>query len=74
MHYGYKKMKHLDLIAMVLLVIGGINWGLVGIFNYNVVTSLLGDASMMTKVVYGLVGLCGLYEGFQFIQKKGASA
>jgi uncharacterized protein len=74
MPYGYKQMKHLDLIAMVLLVIGGINWGLVGIFNYNVVTSLLGDASMMTKVVYGLVGLCGLYEGFQFIQKKGASA
>jgi uncharacterized membrane protein YuzA (DUF378 family) len=55
-------------------LIGGLNWGLVGIFNYNLVTSLLGDASMMTKVVYALVGICALYEGFQFLQKKGASA
>jgi uncharacterized membrane protein YuzA (DUF378 family) len=67
-------MKHINLVAMLLLLIGGLNWGLVGIFNYNLVTSLLGDASMMTKVVYGLVGICALYEGFQFIQKKGASA
>lgn len=59
---------------MVLLLIGGLNWGLVGVFNYNLVTSLLGDASMMTKVVYILVGVCALYEGFQFLQKRGASA
>lgn len=67
-------MKHINLLAMLLLLVGGLNWGLVGIFNYNLVTSLLGDASMMTKVVYSLVGLCALYEGFQFIQKRGASA
>jgi len=66
--------KHIDLIAMILLVIGGLNWGLVGIFNYNLVTSLLGDASMMSKVVYGLVGLCALYEGFQFLKSRSASA
>jgi uncharacterized membrane protein YuzA (DUF378 family) len=67
-------MKHINLIAMLLVLIGGLNWGLVGLFNYNLVTSLLGDASMMTKVVYSLVGICALYEGFQFIQKRGASA
>jgi uncharacterized protein len=67
-------MKHINLLAMVLLLIGGLNWGLVGIFNYNLVTSLLGDTSMMTKVVYGLVGLCALYEGFQFFQKRGEAA
>jgi uncharacterized membrane protein YuzA (DUF378 family) len=72
--HGYAYMKHINLIAMVLLVIGGINWGLVGIFNYNLVTALLGDASMMTKIVYALVGLCGLYEGFQFLQKRESSA
>ena len=66
-------MKNIDLIAMVLLLIGGINWGLVGVFNYNLVTSLLGDASMMTKVVYGLVGLGALYQGFQFLKNRGAS-
>ena len=67
-------MKHINLIAMVLLLIGGLNWGLVGIFNYNLVTAMLGDASMMTKVVYALVGVCALYEGFQFLQKRGASS
>lgn len=67
-------MKHLNLIAMVLLLIGGLNWGLVGVFNYNLVTALLGDASMMTKVVYALVGFCALYEGFQFLQKGGAKS
>lgn len=67
-------MKYLNLLAMVLLLVGGLNWGLVGIFNYNLVTSLLGDATMMTKVVYGLVGVCALYEAFQFIQKNRASS
>lgn len=66
-------MKHINLLAMVLLLVGGLNWGLVGVFNYNLVTALLGDASMMTKVVYALVGLGALYEGFQFIQKRGAA-
>lgn len=66
-------MKHVHLIAMVLLLIGGINWGLVGIFNYNLVTSLLGDASMMSKIVYGLVGAGALYEAYQFLQRKGAA-
>jgi uncharacterized membrane protein YuzA (DUF378 family) len=67
-------MKQLNLIAMVLLLIGGINWGLVGMFNYNLVTSLLGDTSMVTKAVYVLVGVCALYEGFKFLQKRDASA
>lgn len=57
---------------MVLLLIGGINWGLVGAFNYNLVSNLLGDASMMTRVVYGLVGLCALYSAYKFMQKKTA--
>src|SRR5688572_20218620 len=63
--YGYTKMKNLDLIAFVLLLIGGLNWGLVAAFNYNLVTSLLGDSSMMTKVVYGVIGLCALQQAYQ---------
>ncbi len=63
-------MKNLELIAFVLLLIGGINWGLVGMFNYNVVTALLGDGTTMTKVVYGLVGLGGCYEAFKFLRSK----
>lgn len=65
-------MKNLELIAIVLLVIGGINWGLVGAFNYNVVTSLLGDGSTMTRAVYALVGICALYEAFKMMKSKTA--
>ena len=65
-------MKNMELLAIVLLVIGGINWGLVGAFNYNLVTSLLGDGSTMTRVVYALVGLCALYEAFKMMKSKTA--
>lgn len=67
-------MKHLELIAFVLLLIGGINWGLVGMFNYNLVTSLLGDGSTMTKAVYGLVGLGALYEAYKFMKARCSSS
>ena len=66
-------MKTIDLLAFLLVVIGGINWGLVGAFNYNLVTSLLGDASTMTRAVYALVGLGALYEAYQFMQKRKAA-
>lgn len=56
------------------MIVGGINWGLIGFFNYNAVTSLLGDASTMTKVVYCLLGVCALYEAWQFMRNKGAAA
>ena len=46
-------MKHINLIAMILMLIGAINWGLVGVFNYNLVTSLLGDGSMTVAVEDG---------------------
>jgi uncharacterized protein len=65
-------MKTFELVAMILLLIGGINWGLVGAFNYNVITTLLGDGSTMTRAVYAIVGLCALYEAFQFMKKKEA--
>ena len=65
-------MKNLELIAIILLVIGGINWGLVGAFNYNVVTTLLGDGSTMTRAVYALVGLGALYEAFKMMKSRAA--
>lgn len=65
-------MKNMELLAIVLLVIGGINWGLVGAFNYNLVTSLLGDGSTMTRAVYALVGLCALYEAFKMMKSRAA--
>ena len=55
------KMTALDWIAMVLLIVGGLNWGLVGLFNYDLVASLFGTQSAFSRVVYVLVGLSALY-------------
>lgn len=51
-------------IALVLVIIGGLNWGLVGFFNYNLVAMVFGDMSTLSRVVYDLVGLSALYMVF----------
>ena len=56
-------MKILHTITMILLVIGGLNWGLTA-FNYNVVEMLLGSWPVLVKTVYVLVGLSAIYEVF----------
>ncbi|MES2821197.1 MAG: DUF378 domain-containing protein [Pseudomonadota bacterium] len=50
-----------DWIAMVLLIVGGLNWGLIGLFDFNLVASLFGPMTPISRLVYGLVGLAGLY-------------
>jgi uncharacterized membrane protein YuzA (DUF378 family) len=62
-------MKNFELLATLLILIGGLNWGLVGAFHYNLITSLLGDGNM-TRVVYGLVGVCALYQMMQFMKAR----
>ncbi len=59
-------MKVLDIIVTVLLVIGALNWGVVGIFGYNVIGALFGEATAFTRLIYTLVGVAGLYEAFTF--------
>ncbi len=54
-------MKIVNCIALLLCIIGAINWGLIGIMNINLVSSLFGDMSMLSKIIYILVGLSGLY-------------
>ncbi len=51
----------LDWIALTLLIIGGINWGLVGLFNVDLVAAIFGQMTMLSRVVYGLVGLSAVY-------------
>jgi uncharacterized membrane protein YuzA (DUF378 family) len=53
--------KYFDLAACSLLIVGGLNWGLVGFFGFNLVTFLFG-ATIFTKIVYGLVALAALYK------------
>lgn len=57
------KLSGLDWIVVILLVIGGLNWGLVGIFNFDLVAKIFGDFSVMSRVVYTLVGVSAIYIG-----------
>lgn len=50
-------MRTLETIALVLLIIGGLNWGLVGAFQFDLVATLFGEASALSRLVYVLVGL-----------------
>lgn len=54
-------MRALDTIALLLVVIGAINWGLIGFFNFNLVDSLFGSMSTFSRIIYALVGIAGLY-------------
>lgn len=55
------KMNALDWVAWVLVLVGGLNWGLVGFFDWNLVNALFGSWSSVERVVYALVGLAALY-------------
>ncbi|HUQ84367.1 MAG TPA: DUF378 domain-containing protein [Gemmatimonadaceae bacterium] len=65
-------MKKIDVVAAVLLVIGGLNWGLVGTAGIDVVSTLFGVMSPLARTVYVLVGLAGLYQAVQWqgIQRR----
>ena len=54
------KMNALDKVCVLLVVVGGINWGLVGAFDFNLVDSLFGAGSALSRVVYVVVGLAAL--------------
>ena len=54
-------MKIVDKIALVLIIIGAINWGLVGIFNFNLVDSIFGTMSVISRIIYALAGISGLW-------------
>jgi len=56
-----KKLNPVDWIAIALVIIGAINWGFVGIFNFDLIAAIFGDMSTITRVVYSLAGLAGLY-------------
>lgn len=67
-------MKTLDVVIAVLLVVGGLNWGLVGFFGFDLVGGLFGDMSALSRLVYALVGLAAVYQGLSWkaIQRRWA--
>lgn len=56
-----KKFNVLDWIAVILLVVGGLNWGILGLFGVNVVGSVFGEMSVISRIIYILVGLSSVY-------------
>lgn len=56
-----KKMNGLDWLAFILVIVGALNWGLVGFFNWDLVAAIFGDMSTISRVVYDLVGVAALY-------------
>jgi uncharacterized membrane protein YuzA (DUF378 family) len=65
-------MKTLDVVAAVLLVVGGLNWGLVGVAQFDLVATLFGTMTAASRIVYALVGLGALYQAVQWraIQRR----
>jgi uncharacterized membrane protein YuzA (DUF378 family) len=51
----------IDWIALVLVIVGGLNWGLVGLFNFDLVAAIFGEMSTISRAVYSLVGLSAIY-------------
>lgn len=54
--------RTLDGIALVIVIIGAINWGLIGFFGFDLVAAIFGEMSTISRIIYALVGICGLYQ------------
>ena len=56
-----RSLNTVDWVALVLVLVGGLNWGLVAIANFDLVATLFGDGSALARIVYGLVGIAAIY-------------
>jgi uncharacterized protein len=59
-----KSHMMIHVVAVTLVIVGALNWGLVGLFNYNLVSMLLGSSPMLEQLVYILVGASGIFLAF----------
>lgn len=64
------RLNALDWVAMILLIVGGVNWALVGLFNYDLVASILGVNSLPSRVVYIVVGLAAVYSIYLCVRQS----
>ncbi|MGG1576017.1 DUF378 domain-containing protein [Fictibacillus sp. NRS-1165] len=63
-------MAILKQLATLLVVIGALSWGLIGLFDFNVVTAIFGSGSTLTQIIYVLVGLSGLWQLVDWFKSK----
>ncbi len=57
-------MKNLNLIAQIFIIVGGLNWALVGLFSFDLVAVIFGEMSLLSRIVYVLVGISAVYQLF----------
>lgn len=55
-------MPIINKLALVLLIVGGLNWGLVGLLGFDLVAALFGEMTLLSRIVYMLVGVCALWQ------------
>lgn len=65
-----KKMNWLEWSTVVLVILGALNWGLVGVFNFNLVAWFFGDMKMIISIVYTLIGLSAFYAVYMVLTKE----
>lgn len=67
-------MRVVNIVALVLLIIGGLNWGLVGLFEFDLVAALFGVGTAVTRAVYTIVGIAALWEIIAMIRSLSSPA
>ena len=55
------KNTALDAVALTLSIIGAVNWGLIGLFKFDLVAFLFGSMTLLSRIIYTIVGICGIY-------------
>lgn len=53
--------RGLDYFVLTIVIIGAINWGLIGFFGFDLISWLFGNMTLLSRIIYGAVGICGLY-------------
>lgn len=57
----FERLNGLDWVSLVLILIGGVNWGLIGFFGFDLVAALFGEFSALTRIIYAVVGVAAVY-------------
>lgn len=68
-----RQLSFIDVLALILLIIGGLNWGLVGLFNFNLVEYLFGQVSLIAMSIYGVVAIAALYKIYKLLKQSSES-
>jgi len=67
-------MKSINVLIAVLLIVGGLNWGLVGMFGFDLVATLFGQMTILSRIVYALVGAAAVYQAATWKSAKSRTA